>query len=174
MSYAIGIDAGGTKVLGGVVDETGKILATARKDTPRQGGKALTQTIADTALELMAQFEVTSIGVSATFDLSLWMNDFLIKHVDKISYVTTTPNFSIQSLENGFLAEKVVSVESKTFNSDKELDEFFENQIGKKIVLYTIGKFINLSNMAISYELRYADITLKSEQREIKLNKILK
>ncbi len=58
MSYAIGIDVGGTKVLGGVVDESGKILATARKDTPRQGGKALTQTIADTALELMAQFEV--------------------------------------------------------------------------------------------------------------------
>jgi hypothetical protein len=116
----------------------------------------------------------TSIGVSATFDLSLWMNDFLIKHVDKISYVTTTPNFSIQSLENGFLTEKVVSVKSKTFNSDTELDEFFENQIGKKIVLYAIGKFINLSNMAISYELRYTDITLKSEQREIKLNKILK
>jgi glucokinase len=65
MSYAIGIDVGGTKVLGGVVDEAGKILATARKDTPRQGGQALTQTIADTALELMAQCEVTSIGVSA-------------------------------------------------------------------------------------------------------------
>ena len=65
MSYAIGIDVGGTKVLGGVVDESGKILATARKDTPRQGGSALTKTIADTALELMAQFEVTSIGVSA-------------------------------------------------------------------------------------------------------------
>jgi len=65
MSYAIGIDVGGTKVLGGVVDENGKILATARKDTPRQGGQALTQTIADTALELMAQFDITSIGVSA-------------------------------------------------------------------------------------------------------------
>ena len=43
MSYAIGIDVGGTKVLGGVVDENGKIHATARKDTPRQGGAALTQ-----------------------------------------------------------------------------------------------------------------------------------
>lgn len=115
----------------------------------------------------------SSIGVSATFDLSLWMNDFLIKHIDKISYVTTTPNFSIQSLENGFLTEKVVSVKSKTFNSDEELDDFFESQIGKKLVVYTIGKFIDLSNMAISYELRYADITLKDEEREIKLNKIL-
>lgn len=109
----------------------------------------------------------------AKFDLSLWMNDFLIKHVDKISYATMTPSFSIQSLEDGKLTEKVVAVKSITFNSDKELDEFFENQIGKKLVVYTIGKFIDLRNLVISYELRYADITLKSEQREIKLNKIL-
>jgi glucokinase len=65
LSYTIGIDVGGTKVLGGVVDANGKIRATARKDTPRQGGRALTQTIADTALELMAEHSVTSIGVSA-------------------------------------------------------------------------------------------------------------
>ena len=65
MSYTIGIDVGGTKVLGGVVDEAGTILATARKDTPRQGGSALTHTIADTAKELMAQYEVSSVGVSA-------------------------------------------------------------------------------------------------------------
>jgi hypothetical protein len=42
-----------------------------------------------------------------------------------------------------------------------------------KTFVYTIGKFIDLRYMKISYELRYADITLKSEQREIKLNKIL-
>ena len=65
MAYTIGIDVGGTKVLGGVVDSDGKILATARKDTPQQGGKALTQVIAETALELMSQHEVTSVGVSA-------------------------------------------------------------------------------------------------------------
>ena len=112
-------------------------------------------------------------GISAKFDLSLWMNDFLIKHVDKISYATMTPSFSIQSLEDGKLTGKVVAVKSITFNSDVELDDFFESQTGKKLVVYTIGKFIDLSNMAISYELRYADITLKSEQREIKLNKIL-
>jgi Transcriptional regulator/sugar kinase len=40
MSLTIGIDVGGTKVLGGVVDESGKVLTTARKDTPRQGGSA--------------------------------------------------------------------------------------------------------------------------------------
>lgn len=65
MSLTIGIDVGGTKVLGGVVDEAGKVLTTARKDTPRQGGSALTQTIADVAKELLQQYSVASVGVSA-------------------------------------------------------------------------------------------------------------
>ena len=65
MSLTIGIDVGGTKVLGGVVDEAGKVLTTARKDTPRQGGNALTQTIADVAKELLEQHSVASVGVSA-------------------------------------------------------------------------------------------------------------
>jgi len=65
MSLTIGIDVGGTKVLGGVVDQAGKVLTTARKDTPRQGGSALTQTIADVAKELLQQHSVASVGVSA-------------------------------------------------------------------------------------------------------------
>jgi glucokinase len=65
MSLTIGIDVGGTKVLGGVVDESGKVLTLARKDTPRQGGSALTQTIANVAKELLQQHSVSSVGVSA-------------------------------------------------------------------------------------------------------------
>ena len=65
MSYTIGIDVGGTKVLGGVVDSTGKVLTTSRRDTPREGGRALTETIADVANELAAQYDVTGVGLSA-------------------------------------------------------------------------------------------------------------
>lgn len=65
MAYSIGVDVGGTKVLGGVVNEHGTVLAHARRDTPRQGGTALTQAIADVALELMKDFEVESVGISA-------------------------------------------------------------------------------------------------------------
>jgi glucokinase len=65
VGLSIGIDVGGTKVLGGVVDDNGVVLARARKDTPRQGGKALTQGIAETVKELMAQHNVESVGVSA-------------------------------------------------------------------------------------------------------------
>jgi glucokinase len=65
MTFTIGVDVGGTKVLGGVVDQTGKVLNTARRDTPREGGAALTQAIADVAKELMADFTIDSVGVSA-------------------------------------------------------------------------------------------------------------
>ena len=65
MVNAIGIDVGGTKVLGGVVTASGEILATARRDTPREGGRALTEAIAIVATELSQQFPVDSIGVSA-------------------------------------------------------------------------------------------------------------
>jgi len=65
MAYSIGVDVGGTKVLGGVVNEHGTVLAHARRDTPRQGGVALTQAIVDVALELMKVFDVESVGISA-------------------------------------------------------------------------------------------------------------
>ena len=65
MSYTIGVDVGGTKVLGGVVDADGEIFATARRDTPREGGRALTQTIADVALELASQYPIEAVGISA-------------------------------------------------------------------------------------------------------------
>ena len=58
MSFALGIDVGGTKVLGGVVDDSGAIVKTARRDTPREGGSALTGTIAAVAQELMEEFDV--------------------------------------------------------------------------------------------------------------------
>jgi len=65
MSFALGIDVGGTKVLGGVVDERGSIVTTSRRDTPREGGAALTETIAAVAKDLIAEYDIEAVGVSA-------------------------------------------------------------------------------------------------------------
>jgi glucokinase len=65
MSNTIGIDVGGTKVLGGVVTDSGEILTTLRKATPAQGGRALIECIASVARELMADNNVTAVGISA-------------------------------------------------------------------------------------------------------------
>ena len=34
MALAIGVDVGGTKIAGGVVDDSGKIISYTRRDTP--------------------------------------------------------------------------------------------------------------------------------------------
>ena len=65
MGFTIGGDGGGTRGLGGVGDASGAVLKTARRETPREGGRALTQAIADVAKELMAEFTIDSVGVSA-------------------------------------------------------------------------------------------------------------
>jgi glucokinase len=65
MSLTVGVDVGGTKVLGGVVDATGRVLATTRRETPREGGLHLTKIIAEVALELMREHAITAVGVSA-------------------------------------------------------------------------------------------------------------
>ena len=64
-NFSIGVDIGGTKVLGGVVDSAGNILTTHREDTPKAGGSALTATIIGVIQELLAQHEATSVGISA-------------------------------------------------------------------------------------------------------------
>ena len=64
-NLSIGVDVGGTKVLGGVVDINGKILKTFRKDTPKQGGAAVTQTIADVVIELTREYKTNCVGISA-------------------------------------------------------------------------------------------------------------
>jgi glucokinase len=65
LALTIGVDVGGTKVLGGVVDEAGKIIERSRRDTPIQGGAALTEVIAEVAKELAEKHKVSAVGVSA-------------------------------------------------------------------------------------------------------------
>lgn len=64
-NFSIGVDIGGTKVLGGVVDTSGNILTTHREDTPKAGGAALTETIIGVIQELLTQYEAKSVGISA-------------------------------------------------------------------------------------------------------------
>ena len=65
MSFNLGIDVGGTKVLLGVVDKDGEVKKELRCDTPREGGSALIGVIADAAKKLITEFEVSGIGVCA-------------------------------------------------------------------------------------------------------------
>lgn len=61
----IGVDIGGTKVLGGVVDPDGKVIARARRDTPADDvGKTL-QFIVEVVTELTSSHSASAVGIGA-------------------------------------------------------------------------------------------------------------
>lgn len=63
VSYSIGVDVGGTKILAGVVDESGHVLTTARRPTPAQDPAAVLAVIGEVVRELMAESSVPVVGV---------------------------------------------------------------------------------------------------------------
>ncbi len=65
MSLTIGVDIGGTKVAGGVVDESGSLLATELRDTPAEDPAKTVEVIAEVIAELRTSHDVEAIGLGA-------------------------------------------------------------------------------------------------------------
>ncbi|WP_433049697.1 ROK family glucokinase [Dactylosporangium sp. CS-033363] len=65
MGLTIGVDIGGTKVLGGVVDTAGDVLIQTRRDTPAQDPGETAERIIDVIKELSAAHEVEAVGIGA-------------------------------------------------------------------------------------------------------------
>ncbi len=64
-SMTIGVDIGGTKVLGGVVDADGHVLAQARRETPADDVVKTLDFIVEVVHELAAAHEVSAVGIGA-------------------------------------------------------------------------------------------------------------
>ena len=64
-ALTIGVDIGGTKVLGGVVDATGHVLARARRDTPADDVSKTLEFIVEVIQELAAAHPVSAVGIGA-------------------------------------------------------------------------------------------------------------
>ena len=65
MSLTCGIDIGGTKIAGAVVDEQGRILAEARVVSPATDTAAVEDAVASLVTTLSAQHEVAAVGIGA-------------------------------------------------------------------------------------------------------------
>jgi glucokinase len=61
----VGVDIGGTKVLAGVVDSRGHILARERRATPSHSPAAVEQTIVTLVEQLGSRYDVAAVGIGA-------------------------------------------------------------------------------------------------------------
>ncbi|HEX6577633.1 MAG TPA: ROK family glucokinase [Jiangellaceae bacterium] len=65
MGVAIGVDVGGTKIAGGVVDEAGAIIARTRRDTPSTDPRAIVANIVSVVQELRRDRSIDAVGVGS-------------------------------------------------------------------------------------------------------------
>jgi glucokinase len=65
VSLTIGVDIGGTKVLGGVVDPLGQVVETCRRPTPADDVAATRDVIIEVVNELAAKHPVEAVGIGA-------------------------------------------------------------------------------------------------------------
>lgn len=65
MRVTIGIDIGGTKIAGGVVDSRGSILAAERAATPASDPEAIIELVSTMAARLREGREIAAVGVAA-------------------------------------------------------------------------------------------------------------
>ncbi len=65
MALTVGVDIGGTKVLAGVVDVDGRVLALARRDTPAHDVSQVRDLVVEVVRELRVDYDVEAVGVGA-------------------------------------------------------------------------------------------------------------
>jgi glucokinase len=65
MTFTIGIDIGGTKIAGAVVDELGNIIKRDRTDSPVSSQAQIFNAVLDMCNSLRTEFEISAIGISA-------------------------------------------------------------------------------------------------------------
>ncbi|MCU1675493.1 MAG: putative glucokinase, family [Frankiales bacterium] len=63
MGLTVGVDVGGTKLLGGVVDDDGNVLSRIRKPTPSGTAVAIADAIADLVAEARQAYDVSAVGI---------------------------------------------------------------------------------------------------------------
>ncbi|MFC7494758.1 MULTISPECIES: ROK family glucokinase [unclassified Nocardioides] len=65
MSLACGIDVGGTKIAGGVVDDDGVIVEEVRVESPATDAEAIEEAIAGLVTDLRSRHDIQTVGVGA-------------------------------------------------------------------------------------------------------------
>ena len=110
----------------------------------------------------------------ATIHPDIWFSDHFELLNSKIKIVVESPVFQLVRIEGGQLLCKNFNTDTITFNTDKDLIDFFEqmSEFGS-IAVFSLVKYLNVRNLSISWRLKYKDVSTKEEIRDKKINSII-
>ena len=110
----------------------------------------------------------------ATVHPSLWFGE-LFEYIQKsVKLVPKGPAFQLMKIENNQLFSYNKLVETMEFHSDEELKKFFEEDCRyKSLALFSICKYLDMTNLSISWRIRCVNVLTKEEVRDKKLDSII-
>jgi len=110
----------------------------------------------------------------ATIHPSLWFGE-IFEYIQKtVKIVTKLPSFRLIKIENNQLVYFDRLVKTLNFNSDAELKTFFEEDCKyKSLAMFSICKYLDVTNLSVIWRVKCVDITTKEEIRDKKLDSII-
>ena len=112
--------------------------------------------------------------VVATVHPSLWFGE-LFEYIQKsVKVVPKGPVFQLMKIENNQLVAYNHAVETMEFYSDIELKKFFEEECKyKSLALFSICKYLDMTNLSTTWRIRCVNVLTKEEVRDRKLDSII-
>ena len=112
--------------------------------------------------------------VVATVHPSLWFGE-LFEYIQKsVKVVPKGPVFQLMKIENNQLVAYNHAVETIEFYSDVELKKFFEEECKyKSLALFSICKYLDMTNLSTTWRIRCVNVITKEEVRDRKLDSII-
>jgi hypothetical protein len=110
----------------------------------------------------------------ATVHPSLWFSEIFSKIESTIKLVTKNPAFEIYEIIDNKVVVTRHTCDTIFFTDEREMIEFFLSyDTYKKLAIFSIVKFLDLQTLKSSWNVRYKDLTTKSEMRDSKLNELI-
>ena len=112
--------------------------------------------------------------VVATVHPSLWFGE-LFEYIQKsVKVVPKGPVFQLMKIENNQLVTYNHAVETCEFYSNIELKKFFEEECKyKSLALFSICKYLDMTNLSTTWRIRCVNVLTKEEVRDRKLDSII-
>ena len=110
----------------------------------------------------------------ATFHPNLWFSEIFSKIESTIKLVVKNPAFEIYEIIDNKVVVTRHTCETIFFTEEQEMIQFFLNfNSYKKLAIFSIVKFLDLQTLKSSWNVRFKDLTTKSEMRDSKLNELI-
>lgn len=112
---------------------------------------------------------------NASLDLGIWFPDLVEKIIGYIKLISKGPTFMLYRIENDNTTVRVYAVRNERFETDTDLIAHF-SEISKfqNIALFSITKYADLTTLSTYFIVRFTEILLKDEIRDMKLDFLTK